>query len=109
MGSRSKAHFPIHSTVHKRNPLALLPMTPAFRYSKAPNQVQHQLVSTASMHWADFKGVRTSTTHRGISHADVVDMRRMRFTSKSPAREDEVSDIVPFYIGIVKELKELGY
>jgi triacylglycerol lipase len=33
----------------------------------------------------------------------------MRFTSKSPAREDEVSDIVPFYIGIVKELKELGY
>ena len=30
----------------------------------------------------------------------------MRFTSKSPASDNEVSDIVPFYIGIVKELKE---
>ena len=67
------------------------------------------MVSTASMRWADFKGVRTSTTHRGISHADVVDMRRMRFTKKSPSADDEVSDIVPFYVEVVKGLKEKGY
>ena len=67
------------------------------------------MVSTASMRWADFKGVRTSTTHRGISHADVVDMRRMRFTKKSPSDDDEVSDIVPFYVEVVKGLKEKGY
>ena len=67
------------------------------------------MVSTDSMHWADFKGIRTSTTHRGISHADVVDMRRRRFTKKTPSSDNEVSDIVPFYVEVVKGLKEKGY
>lgn len=67
------------------------------------------LVSTDSMHWADFRGVRTSTTKRGISHADVVDIRRRRFTSRTPSSDTEVSDIVNFYTGVIKELKELGY
>ena len=60
------------------------------------------------MHWANFRGVRTSTRKRGISHADVVDIRRRRFTGKAPASDNEVSDIVPFYVGVVKELKEMG-
>jgi triacylglycerol lipase len=67
------------------------------------------LVSTDSMHWANFRGVRTSTKKRGISHADVVDIRRRRFTRKAPSSDTEVSDIVPFYVEVVSELKEMGY
>ena len=67
------------------------------------------LVSTESMHWGNFRGVRTSTKRRGISHADVVDMRRRRFTKRAPSSENEVSDIVPFYVEVVSELKEMGY
>ena len=67
------------------------------------------LVSTDSMRWANFRGVRTSTRKRGISHADVVDMRRRRFTKRAPSSDSEVSDIVPFYVEVVSELKELGY
>ena len=43
------------------------------------------MVSTDSMHWANFRGVHTSTKKRGISHADVVDMRRRRFTKRTCA------------------------
>jgi triacylglycerol lipase len=60
------------------------------------------------MHGANFRGIRTSTKRRGISHADVVDMRRRRFTRRAPSTETEVSDIVPFYVDVVKELKEKG-
>lgn len=67
------------------------------------------MVSNDSMRWANFRGIRTSSSRRGISHADVVDMRRRRFTGKAPSSDSEVSDIVPFYVGLVKELKEMGY
>ena len=61
------------------------------------------------MQWANFRGIRTSTKRRGISHADVVDMRRRRFTKRAPASDSEVNDIVPFYVEVVSELKEMGY
>jgi len=67
------------------------------------------LVSTDSMRWENFRGVRTSTRKRGISHADVVDIRRRRFTKRAPSSDTEVSDIVPFYVEVVNELKEMGY
>ena len=67
------------------------------------------MVSVDSATWANFRGVHTSPSRRGISHADVVDMRRMRFTSKPPKNDDQVSDIVIFYVNIIRELKELGF
>ena len=67
------------------------------------------LVSVSSATWENFKGVHTSPSRRGISHADVVDIRRMRFTSRAPETEDQVSDIVVFYVNVIRELKELGY
>ena len=67
------------------------------------------LVSVSSAQWENFKGVHTSPSRRGISHADVVDIRRMKFTSRKPEGEDEVSDIVVFYVNVIKELKQMGY
>ncbi|WP_051688897.1 esterase/lipase family protein [Butyrivibrio sp. AE2032] len=67
------------------------------------------MVSVASSRWANFKGVHTSSTRRGISHADVVDLRRRRFTSRLPSSDTEVSDIAAFYVGVVKELKAMGF
>jgi triacylglycerol lipase len=67
------------------------------------------MVSVDSAKWENFKGVHTAPSHRGISHADVVDFRRRRFTSRLPSSNGEVSDIAKFYIDVVKELKEMGY
>ncbi len=67
------------------------------------------LVSVSSATWENFKGVHTSPSRRGISHADVVDIRRMKFTSRKSDSEDKVSDIVVFYVNVVKELKQMGY
>ncbi len=67
------------------------------------------MVSVDSSRWANFKGVITSSSRRGISHADVVDYRRRRFTSRAPSASNEVSDITIFYINVVKELKQLGF
>jgi len=67
------------------------------------------LVSVSSAAWGNFKGVHTSPSKRGISHADVVDIRRMRITAREPEAEDEVSDIVVFYVDLIKELKQMGY
>lgn len=65
------------------------------------------LVTPASATWGEFQGVITSTTRRGISHCDEVDMRRRPFTSK--VGYGTVSDIVSFYVRLVTELKQRGY
>jgi len=67
------------------------------------------MVSVNSATWVNFKGVHTAPSKRGISHADVVDLRRRRFTSRAPSSNEEVSDIANFYVDVVKELKEMGY
>ena len=67
------------------------------------------MVSVASAKWENFKGVHTAPSRRGISHADVVDLRRRRFTSRIPSSDGEVSDIANFYVNVVRELKEMGY
>lgn len=67
------------------------------------------MVSVDSAKWENFKGVHTTPSYRGVSHADVVDIRRRRFTSRVATSEDEVTDITNFYVDIVKELKEMGY
>ena len=67
------------------------------------------MVSVDSATWANFKGVYTSPSKRGISHADVVDWTRMKFTSRTPEKDNEVSDIVLFYVNIIRDLKAMGY
>lgn len=67
------------------------------------------LLTPRAVKWTNFRGHFHSTTNRGISHCDQVDMRRMRFTRKPPKNEFEISDITDFYRGVVRELKEKGF
>lgn len=62
------------------------------------------LVSVASATWGETTVLR-SAAFRGISHLDAIDLRRRPLTRK---RGDGVRDICDVYVGIVKELKDLG-
>lgn len=64
------------------------------------------LVTPESATWTNFRGILRGKTSRGISHADEVDLRRMKFSKKSSA--DGVTDIREVYITLVSELKEMG-
>lgn len=58
------------------------------------------LVSVSSAQWGEFKGAITGKTVRGVSHADLVDMRRRNIA--------EV-DIREVYRCIVEDLKNKGF
>ena len=66
------------------------------------------LLAERAVKWTNYRGMHVSSTNRGISHADEVDIRRMRFSHKTTEKENEVSDITQFYICIVNELKNKG-
>lgn len=65
------------------------------------------LVTPRSAQWTNFKGILRGGTARGISHADEVDIRRMKLSSKG--REGHVNDICDVYVQIVSELRQNGY
>ena len=61
------------------------------------------LLSTKSVQWTNFRGVFRGNGKRGISHCDVVDLRRRKLSRKAG---EGVSDITELYVDIVRELKE---
>ena len=64
------------------------------------------LVTVTSARWTNFRGVLKGTTNRGISHCDVIDLRRKRLTKRE--KQDCVSDITQKYVEIVASLKKMG-
>ena len=64
------------------------------------------LLTPRAVQWGDFRGVYTGASHRGISHADEIDLRRRPFTKK---QGEGISDIVDFYRDLVRELQKKGY
>lgn len=58
------------------------------------------LVSVESAKWGEFKGIFSNTRTRGISHGDIIDLKREDYKS---------FDVTETYIQIVKELKENGF
>lgn len=58
------------------------------------------LVSVESAKWGDFKGVFSNDRSRGISHGDIIDLKRADYKG---------FDVVETYVRIVKELKERGF
>lgn len=58
------------------------------------------IVSVESAKWGEFKGTIKGTRNRGISHTDIIDLRRMN---------DSGIDIRDVYIGIVRDLKTRGF
>jgi triacylglycerol lipase len=64
------------------------------------------LVTVASARWTNFQGILRGASSRGISHCDVIDLRRKRLTKKE--KTGCISDITLKYIGIVTGLKDMG-
>lgn len=58
------------------------------------------LVSVESAKWGEFKGVFSNTRTRGISHGDIIDLKREDYKN---------FDIIETYVRIVEELKERGF
>jgi len=58
------------------------------------------IVSAASAKWGEFKGVIRGKGQRGVSHADMVDMRKISFKN---------FDVREVYTDIVKDLKNRGF
>ncbi len=64
------------------------------------------LLTPTAAQWGNFKGIYKGVGHRGISHCDEVDMRRMPLSKK---KGEGVSDIVDLYKGIINDLCEMGF
>ncbi len=58
------------------------------------------LVSTESAKWGDFKGIVRNRRHRGISHGDIIDLKREDYRG---------FDVVEFYVKLVADLRERGF
>ncbi|SHK53611.1 triacylglycerol lipase [Clostridium cavendishii DSM 21758] len=58
------------------------------------------LVSINSAKWGEFKGVLKNNHNRGISHGDIIDLRRDDYKG---------FDVIEKYVEIVSELKNIGY
>ena len=58
------------------------------------------LVDVSSAEWGEFKGVLKSTTNRGISHGDMIDLKR---------EDIKGFDVLKKFYDIVCELKNRGY
>ena len=65
------------------------------------------LVTPRSAKWTNFRGIIKSSSTRGISHADEVDIRRSKLSRKKNAQH--ITDICDVYYQIVTELKNSGY
>ncbi|MDR0346885.1 MAG: hypothetical protein LBH56_00710 [Coriobacteriales bacterium] len=67
------------------------------------------LVALASAPFGEYRGVIEGPGPRGLSHCDVIDLRRRpRKTGLTGAPEAEVFDIVNWYIRLVSDLKRRG-
>lgn len=58
------------------------------------------LVTIESAKWGQFKKAFVSTKRRGISHGDMIDLKREDYDG---------FDVIEAYVEIVKELKEMGF
>lgn len=58
------------------------------------------LVTVESAKWGNFKETFVSTGRRGISHGDMIDLKREDYKG---------FDVIEAYVKIVEELKEMGY
>ena len=58
------------------------------------------LVSVESAKWGEFKGVLKNKYRRGISHGDLIDLKRESYRG---------FDVVEFYVDLVEELKKKGF
>ena len=71
-----------------------------YRVIKSLGEDNDGLVSVDSARWGEFRGVFRSTSKRGVSHGDLVDMHREDYDG---------FNVLDAYITIVADLKDRGY
>lgn len=71
-----------------------------YRVIKALGDENDGLVTVDSAKWGEFRGVFRSTSRRGVSHGDLVDMDREDYAG---------FNVLDTYLKIVAELKERGF
>lgn len=64
------------------------------------------LLAPGAVMWTNFRGIVTSSSNRGISHCDEVDMRRRKLSDR---QGEGIDDITDFYVGIIDDLREKGF
>ena len=67
------------------------------------------MISPKNARWANFRGIYSGTSQRGISHPDEIDYMRMPFTRKNSDEDRKISDITNFYLGVAEDLKRRGF
>ncbi|MCP4132724.1 MAG: triacylglycerol lipase [bacterium] len=70
------------------------------KWAKGESDGNDGLVSLESAKWGEFRGLFSSEDGKGLSHGDVIDLKR---------KDMDGSDVIEKYIEIVSELKEKGY
>lgn len=75
-------------------------LTIPYCFIKKVDEENDGLVSISSAKWGNFKGVIRNKYHRGISHGDIIDLKRQDYKG---------FDVIEFYIQLVSELKEMGF
>lgn len=88
---------------HVWSDLFMLVPSAVVRFFEGPND---GLLTPRSAAWTNFRGIVTSSSDRGISHCDEVDMRRRKFTRKQGSG---ISDITEFYADVVNDLRSRGF
>ena len=75
-------------------------LTPTYYLIRSLEGANDGLVSLASASWGDFRQVFTPARRRGISHGDMIDLKREDFRGFS---------VLETYIHIVADLKQKGF
>lgn len=73
------------------------------KFLEGPND---GLLAPRAVMWANFRGIVTSSSGRGISHCDEVDMRRRKLTNK---QGEGINDITDFYVSVINDLRDKGF
>ncbi len=67
------------------------------------------MVTPKNARWSNFQGICRGSAGRGVSHADVVDLKRRPVSLRLPDDGGVLTDITRLYIQIVSDLKERGF
>ena len=83
-----------------KNGLSDLMLALPYWIVKVKDKENDGLVSLSSAPWGEFRGVFRSTARRGVSHGDMIDLKREDYKG---------FDVLEMYISIVSDLKNMGF
>ncbi|MDE5951597.1 MAG: hypothetical protein K2H12_08470 [Acetatifactor sp.] len=100
-----EVHYQSYAFVMKHvwSDMFMLVPSMVVKFLEGPND---GLLAPRAVMWTNFRGIVTSSSNRGISHCDEVDMRRRKLSKK---QGEGINDITDLYISIANDLREKGF